>query len=305
LIRQDLGDHAPRFCDALGEGEAAVKQQPANLTDDGGAVIDHPLPGAMQSLDILLLDGLLGDEGDMRLTRCRADGFRVIAVVLLPPHEGLHILGADQLDLMSKRFEFAGPIECARAGFNHDRAAIDPSYDREKLIPHHAALQNNAAIPIDAMKLEHILGDVHAEGFDRHSWLSFQLQALSLRAEGRAVHPISWSKDFLEAGKKRLAGDTTRAATSDEVKDLRREASALKEVVAELILENRLLKKSVTGDGEDEGWDTPLRETGNHPIGRAIAAAGQAYTGEARHPEGHVLSLWTALPLQVDFKKSA
>src|SRR5215831_9304877 len=62
-----------------------------------------------------------------------------------------------------------------------------------------------------------------------------------------------WSKDFLEAGKKRLAGDTARAATSDEVKDLRREASALKEVVAELTLENRLLKKSVTGDGEFEG----------------------------------------------------
>ena len=60
-----------------------------------------------------------------------------------------------------------------------------------------------------------------------------------------------WSKEFLEAGKKRLAGDTARAATSDEVKDLRREASALKEVVAELTLENRLLKKSVTGDGED------------------------------------------------------
>jgi transposase len=60
-----------------------------------------------------------------------------------------------------------------------------------------------------------------------------------------------WSKDFLEAGKKRLAGDTVRAATSDEVKDLRREASALKEVVAELTLENRLLKKSVTADGED------------------------------------------------------
>src|SRR5438552_7572459 len=60
-----------------------------------------------------------------------------------------------------------------------------------------------------------------------------------------------WSKDFLEAGKKRLAGDTARAATSDEVKDLRHEASALKEVVAELTLENRLLKKSVTADGED------------------------------------------------------
>src|SRR4249920_978157 len=52
-----------------------------------------------------------------------------------------------------------------------------------------------------------------------------------------------WSKEFLEAGKKRLAGDTAREATSDEVKDLRRQAGALKEVVAELTLENRLLKK--------------------------------------------------------------
>ena len=60
-----------------------------------------------------------------------------------------------------------------------------------------------------------------------------------------------WSKEFLEAGKKRLAGDTARAATSDEVKDLRREASALKEVIAELMLENRLLKKSAIGVGED------------------------------------------------------
>jgi transposase len=61
-----------------------------------------------------------------------------------------------------------------------------------------------------------------------------------------------WSKEFLEAGKKRLAGDTAREATSDEVKSLRREAVALKEVVAELTLENRLLKKSMTGAGEDE-----------------------------------------------------
>ena len=60
-----------------------------------------------------------------------------------------------------------------------------------------------------------------------------------------------WSKDFLEAGKKRLAGDTARAATSDGVNDLRREATALKEVAADLTLENRLLKKSVTADGED------------------------------------------------------
>jgi len=60
-----------------------------------------------------------------------------------------------------------------------------------------------------------------------------------------------WSKEFLEAGKKRLAGDAAREATSDEVRHLRSEALALKEVVAELTLENRLLKKSMIGNGGD------------------------------------------------------
>ncbi len=62
----------------------------------------------------------------------------------------------------------------------------------------------------------------------------------------------TWSKEFMEAGKRRLAGDTTRAATTDEVKDLRREAGALKEAVADLTLENRLLKKSMIADGEGD-----------------------------------------------------
>ena len=60
-----------------------------------------------------------------------------------------------------------------------------------------------------------------------------------------------WSKEFMEAGKRRLAGDTARAATTDEVRDLRRESSALKECVADLTLENRLLKKSMIAHGED------------------------------------------------------
>ena len=62
----------------------------------------------------------------------------------------------------------------------------------------------------------------------------------------------SWSKEFLEAGRRRLAGDTARAATTDEVKDLRQEARALKEVVAEQALEIRLLKKSMIADGGDD-----------------------------------------------------
>jgi len=61
-----------------------------------------------------------------------------------------------------------------------------------------------------------------------------------------------WSKEFLEAGKKRLAGDTAREATSDEVKDLRVEARQLKEALAEATLENRLLKKSVIADGDED-----------------------------------------------------
>ena len=62
----------------------------------------------------------------------------------------------------------------------------------------------------------------------------------------------SWSKEFLEAGKKRLAGDAQRQATGSEVKDLRREMQSLKELVADLSLENHLLKKSMLGAGDDD-----------------------------------------------------
>ena len=60
-----------------------------------------------------------------------------------------------------------------------------------------------------------------------------------------------WSKEFLEAGKKRLAGDTEREASRDDVSELRKESAQLKAALAEMLLENRLLKKSVIGTGED------------------------------------------------------
>ena len=61
-----------------------------------------------------------------------------------------------------------------------------------------------------------------------------------------------WSKDFLEAGKKRLMGDTTREANSHEVSDLKKENEHLKQLVAEIALKNRVLKKSLNGtDFED------------------------------------------------------
>ena len=75
----------------------------------------------------------------------------------------------------------------------------------------------------------------------------------------------SWSKEFLEAGKKRLAGDTARAATSTEVKDLRREARDLKEVVAEQALELRLLKKACSGMGATTNEISRIRKAGDHP----------------------------------------
>jgi transposase len=61
-----------------------------------------------------------------------------------------------------------------------------------------------------------------------------------------------WSEEFLEAGKKRLAGDTAREADSDEVKGLRSDAAQLKEALAEIVLENRLLEKNMFGAGGDD-----------------------------------------------------
>lgn len=60
-----------------------------------------------------------------------------------------------------------------------------------------------------------------------------------------------WSRDFLEAGKKRLSGDTAREASTSDVIQMRKESAQLKEMLAETMLENRLLKKSVIMDGED------------------------------------------------------
>jgi transposase len=74
------------------------------------------------------------------------------------------------------------------------------------------------------------------------------------RREGIASNLYyGWSKDFLEAGKKRLAGDTIREATSNEVKELRRENRELKQVVAETVLHNRVLKKSLMDSGVEDG----------------------------------------------------
>ena len=63
-----------------------------------------------------------------------------------------------------------------------------------------------------------------------------------------------WSKEFLDAGKARLTGDTKREASSSEVSDLRQENEQLKQALAELLLKNRGLKKSLV-NSEASGWD--------------------------------------------------
>src|SRR3977135_3987360 len=91
----------------------------------------------------------------------------------------------------------------------------------------------------------------------------------------------SWSKEFLEAGKRRLAGDTARAATRSEVTDLRREARALKGGGGGAALELRLLKKSMIADGGDGEYPGSekleiirLVEQSRLPVQRTLATLG-------------------------------
>src|SRR6202166_3928435 len=91
-----------------------------------------------------------------------------------------------------------------------------------------------------------------------------------------------WSKDFLEAGKKRLAGDTAREATGNEVKEIQAQARQLKELVAELMIENRLLKKAYSAMGSPIYEVQRRREAGDHPAGRTVVVTGAAHLGSDR-----------------------
>ncbi len=106
-----------------------------------------------------------------------------------------------------------------------------------------------------------------------------------------------WSKDFLEAGKKRLAGDTARAATSDEVKDLRREASRFEGGRGRTDPGKPSAQKK-----RDRGWGgRRMRYPASEKLEiiRLVEqshAAGQAHAGEARHPQGDLLPLVRPVP---------
>ena len=95
----------------------------------------------------------------------------------------------------------------------------------------------------------------------------------------------------MEAGKKRLAGDTTRKATSSEVTGLKREARDLKEVVAEQTLELRLIKKVCSGMGATSNEICRIREARDYTAGRGITSARQTYVGEVGRLAPNLLSL--------------
>jgi putative transposase len=109
-----------------------------------------------------------------------------------------------------------------------------------------------------------------------------------------------WSKEFLEAGKKRLAGDTAWEATSDEVNDLRAERGQLKELLADLLLEDRLLKKAYWGMGSPIHEVPGGGQARDHPTDRAVLTPGAAHPGPARHPALHLLSLVRLLSRRQD-----
>ena len=110
------------------------------------------------------------------------------------------------------------------------------------------------------------------------------------------IHPnqyYNWSKEFLEAGKKRIQGDTTRQAGSDEVKELRRENADLKQELAEHMLKIRYLKKaaSIRGSTRTNDASHSLGEDGDHSAGGAVRTGGEADLAAAGYPAQYVLPL--------------
>lgn len=100
------------------------------------------------------------------------------------------------------------------------------------------------------------------------------------RREGIASNLYySWSKEFLEAGKRRLLGDTKRQATSGEVLYLRKENGQLKELVANLSLKNQVLKKAwlVWAGIRTSDAFYPIREDGDHSVGPGLSAGGETH----------------------------
>ena len=146
--------------------------------------------------------------------------------------------GTDTASARSPRNEPC-PREVSQSLRDHRGSSRPYVVQRQAGVEHHGARRKFAPEEKIRIVLEGLRGEQSISELCRREGIASNLY-------------YRWSKDFLEAGKKQLAGDTVREATSDEVKDLRSENRELKEVVAEITLKNRILKKSLTGHGEED-----------------------------------------------------
>lgn len=126
-------------------------------------MIDQPLPGAVEALDVLLDDRFLRHEAHMRLLNGNADCLGIVAVILLAFHEGLHILRSEDLDRVTLGLKMPLPVKGTRASFDPDQAWWNSLSHLQQLIAHHASSQDNLAFGVYAMKLEHVLGDINSQ----------------------------------------------------------------------------------------------------------------------------------------------
>src|SRR4029077_4219397 len=120
-------------------------------------MIDHPLPGAVHRLDVLLLDGLLRDARNVWLPCCCDDRFSVIAIVLLPANKRLHIRWADDRHVVPERLKLTRPIKGAGAGLDDDRTPRNVANDAEQLLAKNSTLIDRPAAPVDPVQLEDVL----------------------------------------------------------------------------------------------------------------------------------------------------
>jgi hypothetical protein len=155
-LGQCFADHVR----TLGQGDAVLKEQAPDLADDSRAVIDHALSGAMKCLNVLLLDCLLGNTGNVRLSRGRANGFGVVAIRLLMAHKRLYILRTDNLYPVAGAFQLPRPGEGTCTGLNSDCTRLQLRNDVQQLIAHDAAFKHCSPGPINPVQLENALGDV-------------------------------------------------------------------------------------------------------------------------------------------------
>src|SRR5271155_581333 len=134
-FRQDFRDEPPRPGCRDRDRYTTVEQKSVHLADQFGSMIDQPLPRAVECLDVLLFEGLLRHEPHVPLLYRSADRLCVIAVVLLPADEWLHILRSHDLHRVTELLELPLPKERTGGGFDADEARRQFAKDLEQLLP--------------------------------------------------------------------------------------------------------------------------------------------------------------------------